>query len=137
MGGLKGSLSIEIALDRKPEQKYFKVRGEKGEKVKLPIYTGNDDISGEVKVELKDTKKYEHLGVKVMLIGYLCTLDLMQKYSATRISLPSSTLYPSSYSPQGYSLKINHSSSNFPVSKKSMRHLMASQEEFGTSSEQL
>lgn len=43
----------------------------KGEKYKLPIYCGNDDISGIVKVELKDTKKYEHLGIKVMLVGYL------------------------------------------------------------------
>lgn len=39
--------------------------------MKLPIYTANDDISGEVKVELKDTKKYEHLGIKCMLVGYL------------------------------------------------------------------
>ena len=37
----------------------------------MPVYTGNDDITGVVNVELKDTKKYEHLGVKVMLIGYL------------------------------------------------------------------
>lgn len=39
--------------------------------MKLPIYTANDDISGQVKVELKDTKKYEHLGIKCMLVGYL------------------------------------------------------------------
>jgi hypothetical protein len=96
LGGLKGSLNIDVVLDRKPDQKYFKVRTEKGDKIKLPIYTGNDDICGEVKVELKDTKKYEHLGVKVMLIGYLCTLDFMQKSSVTRIYLQSSTPYPSS-----------------------------------------
>lgn len=42
----------------------------------MPIYSDNDDISGIVKVELKDTKKYEHLGVKVTLIGYLCNIDV-------------------------------------------------------------
>lgn len=58
LGGLKGSINVEIVLDPKPDQKHFKVRSPKGEKFKLPIYTANDDISGEVKVELKDTKKY-------------------------------------------------------------------------------
>ena len=58
LGGLKGSVSIDVILDKKANQQYFKVRPAKGEKVKLPIYSGNDDISGIVKVELKDTKKY-------------------------------------------------------------------------------
>ena len=49
------------------------MRPPKGEKYKLPIYCDNDDISGVVKVEVKDTKKYEHLGVKIMLVGYLGT----------------------------------------------------------------
>ncbi len=62
---------MDIILDKKPDQKYFKVRTSNGDKIKLPIYTANDDISGEVKVELKDTKKYEHLGIKCTLIGYL------------------------------------------------------------------
>jgi hypothetical protein len=39
--------------------------------VKLPIYNKNDDISGTVNVQLKDTKKYEHLGIKCYLIGFL------------------------------------------------------------------
>jgi hypothetical protein len=49
---------VEIILDPLPDQKYFKVKGPKGEKVKLPIYSGSDDISGTVMVELKDTKKF-------------------------------------------------------------------------------
>lgn len=73
LGGLKGSINVDIILDPKVDQKYHKIRTQKGEKIKLPIYTANDDISGEVKVELKDTKKYEHLGVKIMLIGFLGT----------------------------------------------------------------
>lgn len=77
IGGLKGSVSIDVILDKKQDQKYFKVRPPKGEKYKLPIYSDNDDISGIVKVELKDTKKYEHLGVRVMLVGYLGTLIII------------------------------------------------------------
>lgn len=30
IGGLKGSVGVEIMLDEKPEQKYFKVRTAKG-----------------------------------------------------------------------------------------------------------
>lgn len=77
MGGLKGSINVDITLDSKPNQQYFKVRSSKGEKVKLPIYTGNDDISGEVRVELKDTKKFEHLGIKCMLVGHLGNIELI------------------------------------------------------------
>jgi hypothetical protein len=73
LGGLKGSANLEIKLDLRPSHPQFKVRSPKGEKFKLPVYTANDDISGEIKVELKDTKKFEHLGIKCMLIGYLGT----------------------------------------------------------------
>ena len=30
-------------------------------------------MSGTVKVQLKDTKKLEHLGIKCYLVGFLCT----------------------------------------------------------------
>lgn len=89
---------MDIVLDAKIDQKYHKVRTQKGEKIKLPIYTANDDISGEVKVELKDTKKYEHLGVKIMLIGFLGKCNLMQKYTAIRTCQQSSTLFRKSLS---------------------------------------
>lgn len=46
LGGLKGSVNLDIILDAKINQHYFKVKGIKGEKVKLPIYTADDDISG-------------------------------------------------------------------------------------------
>ena len=71
IGGLTGSASVDIILDPAPTRKTFKIKNSKGEKVRLPIFTANDDISGVVTVSLKDTKKYEHLGVKVALVGYL------------------------------------------------------------------
>ena len=71
-GGLTGTLEIDVSFDPKPAQKYHKVRNGK-DKIKLPVYNKNDDMSGTVKVNLKDTKKLEHLGIKCYLIGYLCT----------------------------------------------------------------
>jgi hypothetical protein len=58
LGGFKGSINVEIKLDLRPNHPYFKVRSSTGEKFKLPVYTANEDISGEVRVELKDTKKF-------------------------------------------------------------------------------
>ena len=87
LGGLKGSANMEIFLDKKKDQKYFKVRPPKGEKYKLPVYSGKDDLTGVLKVELKDTKKYEHLGIKIMLIGYLGKHPLMKEiYSDKNLS---------------------------------------------------
>lgn len=69
-GGLTGGVEIDIKFDLKENQKYHKIRNGK-DKIKLPVYNKNDDMSGTVSVSLKDTKKYEHLGIKCYLIGYL------------------------------------------------------------------
>ena len=53
------------------------MKNAKGERIKLPIYTGNDDISGIVNVTIKDTKKYDHFGIKCTLVGYLCIYKTM------------------------------------------------------------
>ncbi len=63
-------MEVDIKFDLKENVKYHKIRMGK-DKVKLPVYNKNDDMSGTVSVSLKDTKKYEHLGIKCFLIGYL------------------------------------------------------------------
>ena len=70
-GGLTGGVEIDITFNKKEQQQYHKIRMGKGDKVKLPVYNQNDDMSGTVTVALKDCKKYEHLGIKCFLIGYL------------------------------------------------------------------
>jgi hypothetical protein len=42
-----------------------------GRYVNLPVYTGRDDISGRISLELKNSSRYEHFGLKVYLIGLL------------------------------------------------------------------
>jgi hypothetical protein len=69
-GGLTGGVEIDIKFDLNESQKYHKIRSGK-DKVKLPVYFKNDDMSGTISVSLKDTKKYEHLGIKCYLIGFL------------------------------------------------------------------
>jgi vacuolar protein sorting-associated protein 26 len=37
----------------------------------LPVYLGDDDISGTIDVKLSKGKKLEHLGIRVELIGHI------------------------------------------------------------------
>ena len=69
--GFGGSVNIEIIVDPTDRKKFFSVKDENKNTIKLPIYTGEDDISGVVAVQLKETKKFEHLGVKIEVIGHL------------------------------------------------------------------
>ena len=82
-----------MKFDLKEDIKYHKIRNGK-EKIKLPVYNKNDDMSGTVSVTLKDTKKYEHLGIKCFLVGFLGTHPLIQKYTPIRISPLSSSHSP-------------------------------------------
>lgn len=60
------------------------------ESVVLPVYTGSDDISGQIEVELTETTQYNHLGLKCFLIGQLGTPIINQKYTNNLNSPPSS-----------------------------------------------
>ncbi len=82
-----------MKFDLKEDIKYHKIRSGK-EKIKLPVYNKNDDMSGTVSVTLKDTKKYDHLGIKCFLVGFLGTPPLIQKSTPIRISPLSSSHSP-------------------------------------------
>lgn len=71
MFGFGGSLAIDILLDPTTRKKFWTTKDANKNKIKLPIYVGDDDISGSVTVKLQDTKKFEHLGIKIELIGHL------------------------------------------------------------------
>lgn len=127
-GGLTAAVEIDIKLDLKENHKYFKMKNAKGEKVKLPVFTKNDDISGTIAVQLKDCKKYEHLGIKCNLIGYLGMCCHTQRYSLVRICQLSSTVFLRSWSQLVYSWRIRVINSSSRISRKSMRHLMGLQD---------
>eukprot|EP01017_Pseudomicrothorax_dubius_P030069 TRINITY_DN370_c0_g1_i1.p1 TRINITY_DN370_c0_g1~~TRINITY_DN370_c0_g1_i1.p1 ORF type:complete len:299 (-),score=111.39 TRINITY_DN370_c0_g1_i1:132-1028(-) len=59
---------VEITLDGVEGRKQARIR-DKDNVMKLPLYQGDDDISGVVEVKLNKAKKLEHLGVKIELIG--------------------------------------------------------------------
>lgn len=100
-GGLTGGVEIDIKFDEKENQKFHKIRNGK-EKIKLPIYNKNDDMSGTVNISLKDTKKYEHLGIKCYLIGFLGTIYTTQKFIPARTYLLNSLPCLKNCNLQGY-----------------------------------
>eukprot|EP00946_MAST-07B_sp_MAST-7B-sp1_P000064 g64.t1 len=67
--GLGGpAAKVEIALDNDGDRKSIEVESEDA-KQELMIYSGNDKVSGTVKVIIPSGKKLEHLGIKVEVIG--------------------------------------------------------------------
>ena len=43
----------------------------RGEAVDLPLYNGNETITGKVDVVIPSGKKFEHLGIKIEMIGHI------------------------------------------------------------------
>lgn len=43
----------------------------KGEAIDLPLYNGDETVSGKVDVLIPAGKKFEHLGLKVEMIGHI------------------------------------------------------------------
>ena len=46
---------------------------DKNNGIKLPIYTHNDNISGSIDIDMDKCKKWEHLGVRLELVGQIET----------------------------------------------------------------
>ncbi|CAG9327860.1 VPS26B_2 [Blepharisma stoltei] len=67
MFGKKAEVVLE--LDNLEGRKTATFKESSGKEVSLPVYTGNEDISGRLVVNMKRGKKIEHQGIKVELIG--------------------------------------------------------------------
>jgi hypothetical protein len=69
-------------------------------------------MNGTVKIQLKDTKKLEHLGIKCYLVGYLCNFLFNQKSIQTKISVLNLLHYPNSLNLQAFLVTIKSISLN-------------------------
>jgi len=68
--GLTGkSATIEILLKKQKNRKKVKMKSDKGDLIKVPVYSGMDTIAGTIFVKLQNQKKLDHLGIKIELIG--------------------------------------------------------------------
>jgi len=69
--GFGTSADIRIEFKDQDHRKKVAVKNENGELEELYLFTGNDDVSGSVYVDLPKGKKLEHTGIKVELIGLI------------------------------------------------------------------
>ncbi|GFR42844.1 hypothetical protein Agub_g3802 [Astrephomene gubernaculifera] len=70
--GATSRIDLEFKTDRgQPYKKTVPVKTKNGETEDLPLYTNKDDILGEIRVTPLTTKKFEHQGIRVQLIGQI------------------------------------------------------------------
>lgn len=69
MGG--GNPTIDINIDGLENKKHVLMKGKNIEPYRLPLYVGDDDVSGTVSIKLGKNKKFEHTGIRIELIGHV------------------------------------------------------------------
>ena len=62
-------INIVFNEEDKRLKKTFKVPGQ--ETIDIPVYNGNESVSGKVDIILPPGKKYDHLGIKIEMIGLI------------------------------------------------------------------
>lgn len=69
---LASNATIEIKLDGVESRRHVPIKTKDGKgSEKLPLYQGDDDISGVINISIGKSKKLEHLGIRVELIGHI------------------------------------------------------------------
>jgi len=68
-GLVGGNATIDIFFDNLDGRKNVPVKDKDGSIVKLPLFQGEDDISGKCEISIGNSKKFEHTGIRVELIG--------------------------------------------------------------------
>lgn len=48
------------------------------ESISVPVYNGNESVSGKVDLIVPSGKKFEHLGIKIEMIGHIGERDCCQ-----------------------------------------------------------
>ena len=86
--GIGGQPTLDVNLNGLDKRKHVPIKDKNSQAIKVPLYTviwkkktknfdiffviqGDDDISGEVEVKLNKSKKLEHTGIRIELIGHI------------------------------------------------------------------
>ncbi|KXZ45685.1 hypothetical protein GPECTOR_51g670 [Gonium pectorale] len=70
--GAAARIDIEFKNERgQPYKKTASVKAKNGDTEELPLYTNKDDILGDIRVTPLTTKKFEHQGIRIQLIGQI------------------------------------------------------------------
>ena len=66
---------MDIIIDEVPGRKRISVREKSGEATKLATFYDRENITGKVIINLNKTKKLEHTGIKIELVGLIENLQ--------------------------------------------------------------
>jgi len=69
--GFGATCDVKIEFKDHEHRKRVAVKNENGELEELYLFTGSDDVSGTVFVDIPKGKKIEHTGIKIELIGLI------------------------------------------------------------------
>ncbi|CAK93217.1 unnamed protein product (macronuclear) [Paramecium tetraurelia] len=83
---VQGQPIIEVSLDGIETRKHTRFTDKQLGALKLPVYTGDDDISGVVEVKMNKQKKIEHMGIRIELVGRIEIIN-DQKQSSDFMSM--------------------------------------------------
>ena len=76
---LGSGCTIEIELDGIEQRQKVDVTTLDGKQETLPLYIGNEAVSGTIKINLdKGVQKVEHQGIKVALLGVISKWQLLR-----------------------------------------------------------
>ena len=74
--------TISIDLDGVGSRENVEATNSEGKTEKLPLYIGNEPVKGTVQLKLEpNTKKIEHQGIKISLLGVISKCDFFLQYS--------------------------------------------------------
>ena len=80
-GVLGTACTISIELEGSEQREQVDVVNAEGKSEKLPLYIGNEGVKGTVNLKLDaSTKKIEHTGIKVALLGVISKMIFFKKY---------------------------------------------------------
>ncbi|CAD8092417.1 unnamed protein product [Paramecium sonneborni] len=83
---VQGAPTIDIYLDGLETRKIARFNDKQQGLIGLPVYSGNDDITGLVDLKMNKNKKIDHLGLRIELLGRIEIIN-DQKQSSDFISL--------------------------------------------------
>ena len=62
---------IDIRLADEESRKWVDIKNEEGSPERLPLYFDGETVAGQVLVNLKPGKKFEHQGIRIEFMGQI------------------------------------------------------------------
>jgi len=77
--GIGANPTLEFKIDGLDTRKHVSIKDKDGKVTKLPLYLQDDDISGTIDINVGKSKRLEHQGIRIEIVGRIeCYFDAKQ-----------------------------------------------------------